>query len=316
VNETNAGVHGCYTHQLLIHDTDDALVAGTAAFVELGLSCGGRVLVHSCEDRVALLRAALGTHRRLDYGFDRDLYVSPMSTLFKYERELARGPHASGLWVTGTVPFGSDHSAHPAWTRYESLVNEVLGPYPFHALCTYDTRALPAAVVGAARATHPCISNGVRQDDNPGYMQPVDFMTDPRAGSPSPPTSPPLAVITVNHTRDLRLARHLIAEVADAASVVDRDNIEGFVTAVNEVLANGLRHGRPPVELKVWVDTAQLTCLVTDNGPGIANPLTGYRSPGASVDSSRGLWLARQLCDELIIRNTDDGRCSVLMTIA
>ena len=313
MNEANAIAHGCYSHDLLIHDTDEELVACTVAFVEQGLSSGGQVLVHSSEDRVAMLRAAVGTHPRLDYGLDAELYLAPMSTLFDYERSVAR---ASGeLWVTGTVPFGPDHDAHPAWTRYESLVNEVLGQYPFHALCTYDTRALPASTVAAARATHPCIVDGAERSENPGYVLPRNFLTDPRAATPCAPASPPYASITLHHPHDLRLARHIVTEVADAASVVDRDRIDGFVTAVHEVLANGLEHGRPPVELSMWADTARLTCLVVDNGPGIANPLTGYRHPEPTLVDGRGLWLARQLCDELVIHNSDTGRCNVLMTI-
>lgn len=313
MNETKVIVGGCYSHDLLIHDDDHELVAGTRAFVQQGLSAGGQVLVHSSEERVALLRAAVGTHPRLEYGLDHDLYLAPMSTLFDYERTVARSSEGE-LWVTGTVPFGPDPSAHPAWTRYESLVNEVLGRYAFHALCTYDTRALPAGTVAAARATHPCISNGVDRVDNPGYVSPAEFLTDPRAASPCPPASPPYAFVTLHHIHDLRLARHLIAEAADAASVIDRASIDGFVIAVHEVLNNGLNHGRPPVTLTMWVDTAKLTCLIVDDGPGIANPLTGYRHPDPALEHGRGLWLARQLCDELIIRNSDTGGCAVLMT--
>src|SRR4051812_34871068 len=65
---------GRYSHDLLLHDCDDDLVASTRAFVELGLASGGQVLVHSSQERVAMLREALGSHPRLDYGLDRDLY--------------------------------------------------------------------------------------------------------------------------------------------------------------------------------------------------------------------------------------------------
>ena len=130
---------GHYSHDLLLHDRDQDLADATRAFVDRGLSSGGQVLVHSSEERVAMLREAVGSHPRLDYGLDTDLYQSPSSTLFAYARRLDAEPNE--MWVTGTVPLGDDPAGHAAWTRYESLVNAVLAPYAFHALCTYDTRS-------------------------------------------------------------------------------------------------------------------------------------------------------------------------------
>jgi hypothetical protein len=305
---------GCYSHDLLIHDNDQQLVDGSVAFVEQGLSSGGQVLVHSCAERVAMLRSVLGTHPRLQYGLDDDLYLSPMTTLFDYARVVARSQGTGELWVTGTVPFGPDRAVHPSWTRYESLVNEVLGRYAFHALCTYDTRTLPAATVEAARATHPCTSNGTDRAASADYVDPAAFLTDPRAASPCVPTSPPAAGMTLHDTEDLRSARHLIARLATAATAVSRDTLDSFIGAVNEALVNGLQHGRPPVEVTIWVDLATVTCVVVDAGSGIDNPLSGYRRP--DDQGFTGLWLARQSCENLIIRNPESGGCSVLVTTA
>lgn len=311
-NEHNPIVRGSYSHDLLIHESDRELVAGTVAFVEQGLASGGQVLVHSSKERVSLLRAALGTHPRLEYGLDSDLYLSPMTTLFGYERTVAQSQGGGDLWVTGTVPFGPDPLAHPAWTRYESLVNEVLGRYAFHALCTYDTRALPVSTIAAARATHPCLSNGESRVESPYYVDPAAFLVDPRAASPRAPSSAPTASKIIRTARDLQPARHLVARIGIEASAVSRDEIDGFVVAVNEVMENGLQHGRPPVRLSIWVDPSTLTCLVSDSGPGIRDPLAGYRHP--DLDDSKGLWVARQFCDELMIRNSALGGCSVLMS--
>lgn len=296
---------GSYTHDLLIHDTDAQLVSATVAFVERGLDSGGRVLVHSSAERVALLRAAVGTHPRLEYALDKDIYLSPMSTLFGYERRIAERNDPEDLWVAGTVPFGADEAAHAAWTRYESLVNEALGSYPFHALCTYDTRTLPAATVAAALATHPCVSDGAVRVDSPDYVAPGNFLSDPRAQAPEPPGAEPVATTVVQSDRDLSAARRLVAEVGCAATVVDPDTVGGFVVAVNEVLDNGLRHGSPPVDLTLWADTTRLSCLVIDRGPGVANPLIGYRYP--ELGRPAGLWVARQFCEELVIRSSGSG---------
>lgn len=302
-----------YSHDLLLHDSDEDLVAATRAFVELGLASGGQVLVHSSEERVDLLRAALGSHPRLDYGLDRDLYLSPTSTLFAYERKLAADP--TEMWVTGTVPLGDDPAGHAAWTRYESLVNEVLSPYAFHALCTYDTRTLPASTVAAARAAHPGLSiNGDCSRDSADYLEPAAFLTDPLAGVPAPTDAPPSVVQTLCSLEDLSRVRHLMTYAAESAGAVSRDTVDGFVTASNEILVNALTHGAPPVTLLMWVDLAKLTCRISDAGPGIANTLTGYRYP--QEVGPKGLWVARQLCEDLILSNGRGGGCSVLLATA
>ena len=58
---------------------------------------------------------------------------------------------------------------------------------------------------------------------------------------------------------------------------------------------------------------ASLTCLVEDSGPGRLDPMTGYRHP-AETDFT-GLWVARQLVDDLMIGSSPSGGCSVLLTV-
>jgi anti-sigma regulatory factor (Ser/Thr protein kinase) len=309
---TSAGLiaSGRYSHDLLLHDSDDDLVAATRAFVELGLASGGQVLVHSSEERVGLLRESVGTHPRLDYALDVDLYQSPSRTLFAYERRLAADP--TEMWVTGTVPLGDDSGGHAAWTRYESLVNEVLAPYAFHALCTYDTRTLPASTVAAARATHPGLSaGGDRTVSCAEYLDPAAFLTDPLAGVPDVPLTPPSVAATLHNLYDLRPVRHLLARAAESAVEVSRDSVEGFVTGSHEILVNALRHGRPPVELLMWVDGSKLVCRITDAGPGIEDTLFGYHHADASGPA--GLMVARQLCEDVIVSNPRGGGCSVFL---
>ncbi len=232
---------GLYTHDLLLHDNDDELIEGTRAFVEQGLAAGGHVLVHSTAARVALLREALPSHPRLEYGLDSDLYLTPSSTLFAYQRKLAEDPGPTDLWVTGTVPLGEDPTGHPAWARYEALVNEVLGPYAFHGLCTYDTGALPESTIAAAKATHPCVSTGADRATSPEYQDPADFLNDPLAGVPVPPDLRPAVAMTLQRFEHLTYARKLVRQSALSSSAVARDAIDGFVTAA----ARGSRQRTP-----------------------------------------------------------------------
>lgn len=311
MTDTGPIPRGHYTHDLLLHDTDDQLIEGTRAFVEQGLASGGRVLVHSTPARVALLRKALPSHPHLEYGLDSDLYLTPLSTLFAYQRKLAEDPEPTDYWVTGTVPFGEDATGHPAWSRYESLVNEALGPYAFHGLCTYDTGALPESTIAAAKATHPCVSTGVERATSPDYQDPADFLNDPLAAVPATPDLRPAVAMTLQRLEHLTHARRLVRRSALSSSAVARDAIDGFVTAVNEILVNSLQHGGAPVRMVLWVEPARLTCQVIDHGPGIGDPLAGYRYPES--DAAKGLWVARQLCEDIFVANLPDRGCSVVL---
>jgi anti-sigma regulatory factor (Ser/Thr protein kinase) len=304
---------GEYTHDMLVHDgADEQYVEGATTFVQRGLESGGQVLVHGSPERVDLLRATLGTHERLDYGLDADLYQSPMSTLFAYQRTMATAREPLELWAFGSVLFGPDASGHEAWVRYEAAVNEALRPYVFHGLCTYDALALPADTIAAARVTHPVVGAGAARATSLEYQSPEEYLAHGGVGVPAAPAGPPRTVAALRSVDDLREARLLLHETAVSSTALATSVIDEFAGAVNEVLTNALLHGRAPVRLWVWADSSSLTCEVTDTGPGPDNPLAGYRYP--APDGPRGLWTARQLCGGLYIGTNADGGCSVMLT--
>lgn len=305
-------LHSKYQHGLLVHDSDEELVEATRAFVAEGLASDAEVLVHGTRDRVALLRDVLGSHPRLEYGFDEELYLEPTRTLFTYQRRLAERREQTEFWVTGTVPLGHDPAARAAWARYESAVDEALAAYPFRALCTYDTRLRPAEVIAAARATHSVMGFDLTSRVSPEYLAPAAFLADPLAHVPSPPASPPCGSTTVGDLHDLAWLRHQLTADARSGSAVSSQMIEQFLIAVHEVAANGLFHGAPPVRITLWTDVASLTCLVEDSGPGHLDPMTGFRYP--EDWEPMGLWVARQMVDDLFIGDSATGGCSVLLS--
>lgn len=303
--------HTHYSHGLLVHDTDDELIGATRAFVRQGLESGGQVLVHGTRDRVGFMHRVLEDHPRLEYGFDEELYLEPSKTLFAYQRRLAERPERSEFWVTGTVPLGRDAGGQAAWNRYESAVDEALGPYPFRALCTYDTRTRPPSVIAAARATHSTVNVGLQSRTSPEYVAPRAFLTDPLAQVPASPTTAPTSTITVAGLHDLRWARHELKAAARSHSAVPSPTVEQLLIAVHEVVVNGLVHGGAPVHITLWPEVARLTCLVQDSGQGSVNPMTGFRHPDES--QPMGLWVARQSVDDLFIGQSATGGCSVLL---
>jgi anti-sigma regulatory factor (Ser/Thr protein kinase) len=85
--------------------------------------------------------------------------------------------------------------------------------------------------------------------------------------------------------------------------------VEDFLLAVDETASNAIRHGAPPVGLRLWTSADRLVCTVTDAGPGPDDPFAGY-GPAHGDDLSRGgmgVWLARQLCDHVDISSGPDG---------
>lgn len=301
-----------YSHSLLVHDSDDELVEGTRAFVEEGLASCGHVLVHGTTKRVGFLRDVLGFPYGLEYGYDEELYQAPTRTLFEYQRRLAEAPEGTDFWVTGTVPLGQDAKERAGWARYESAVNAALSSFSFRALCTYDARTLPESVIAAARATHPSVNTDLTSHASGEYVDPAAFLVNPMANVPDPPKSPPSMTAVVTRLDHLARARHLVKTTALQSSALPLGAVIEFVTAVNEVAANGLVHGAPPVHISLWADVATLTCQVVDAGAGIPDPLTGYHYP--EQWGPMGLWVARQMVDDMFISSPPQGGCSILLT--
>jgi anti-sigma regulatory factor (Ser/Thr protein kinase) len=88
-----------------------------------------------------------------------------------------------------------------------------------------------------------------------------------------------------------------------------RERVEEVVLAVHEVVANGWRHGKPPVSVRVWFPRGRVVCTVTDQGVGFEDPFAGYvQGARAELSDGRfGLWLARHFCDEVATSRTGEG---------
>jgi anti-sigma regulatory factor (Ser/Thr protein kinase) len=95
-------------------------------------------------------------------------------------------------------------------------------------------------------------------------------------------------------------ARRAVGALARRTSLSElaRDSLLG---AVSEVVTNARDHGRGQVCLEAWSEPHGLVVTVTDGGSGPTDPDAGgrplERHPG---EGGIGLWLARQLCDELV----------------
>jgi anti-sigma regulatory factor (Ser/Thr protein kinase) len=100
------------------------------------------------------------------------------------------------------------------------------------------------------------------------------------------------------------LRRFLGVWAADES--LDAGASEELVLAVNELASNSIRHGGGRGTLRAWRDARTLLCEVHDAGH-IADPCVGSRRPAPDSAGGRGLWLVKQLCDNVLIRSSPAG---------
>lgn len=210
------------------------------------------------------------------------------------------------MWILGEVGFGADGRALNEWRRYEALLDYALSPFPLSSLCGYDSAALSDAVLVTGELTHPFLRTNGRQTRNHAHVDPAELMrlADARDAL-VPMVEPALTILEVLDFSEVhRELRTLLA-----SDGMGRERVDDAVMAVHEVATIGLRHGEPPVTVRVWCGPGRVVCTVTDRGRGFDDPFTGYlRGGGDDLPEGRfGLWLARQLCDEVVTSRTPEG---------
>ncbi|MBF9129985.1 ATP-binding protein [Plantactinospora sp. S1510] len=101
--------------------------------------------------------------------------------------------------------------------------------------------------------------------------------------------------------------RHTVASHAQAAGLTGT-RLDDFVLAVNELITNAVRHGGGQGWLRLWRTDGTLYCRVSDTGAGIDSDRLGdRRRPAPEVAGGWGLWLARELSDEMLVRSGPEG---------
>jgi anti-sigma regulatory factor (Ser/Thr protein kinase) len=306
------------THRTLIGGSDVGLVDGTVAFVCAGLDAGEPVVLVLTDPTAALLRPPLAGQPDVQWADWADVYGNGPAAAVTAVRRLGERYRSASRPLVRVVlePFaGPDQDTWREWLRYDAVLDhqlhegQLLGDEPLVVLCLCDTRRVPAALVAGARATHPLLQVDGRDAPNPEHIDPAEFLTS----MPVPPepleSTPPL--VNAESVRDLRgLRRDLVAQATAAGLPAGSGPaLEDFLLAVDEMTTNALRHGRPPVDLRLWADEQRLVCTVTDRGAGLQDPFIGY-GPAHGDDLSlggMGLWLARQLCDHVDITLTPEG---------
>jgi len=285
------------------------MLAAALPFLDAGLQAGDLVALTCPPETVSLIADALGERAREVESEPRISLLGSRApdalTMCHRYLERAVGSRSGRLRVLAEVDFGDDPADWREGQRYESVTNRLLDG-AVSALCVYDRRRLPAAVVESAAATHPRVVHGATWSASAGFLDPGVYV--PSLPLPRFPVEDGDPVFDVENAPSLAGLRHQLGAVL-AVLVPDRDQQEDLHLAAAEIAANAFRHGVRPVSARVWADGDRVVCVISDRGSSYTDPLSGF-IPAHGPDLSKGgmgLWLARKLWDHVDVLPTETG---------
>jgi anti-sigma regulatory factor (Ser/Thr protein kinase) len=286
-------------HDAIFYDNECVFANAAASFVREGIARNEIVMVNTGTNPVtSLLRAMFQGEDQVVFA-EQPVYNTPAIAIDGYRRTMQQGLAAGvvGYRAMGFIDF--DHTDLPwqEWLRYEAAVNRVFADFPFQTLCPYDTTAVAGETVDAMVRAHSGLVGPHGRRDNERYVDPAELVLAEGLRTPAHPlqeTTPRMVLKPGDDLTELRMEVY----AATMFTALPSRKVDDLVAAVGEVVSNAHRYGDEPVCLKLWAADATVVCVVTDTGPGIADPLVGYARP-TDPSGGLGLWAARQLVDVL-----------------
>jgi anti-sigma regulatory factor (Ser/Thr protein kinase) len=306
-----AGQGTTLIHRALVYSGEPEFLAVAVPYLRGGLAAGDAVLVAAPVPRLELVRRALGADADQALFVDvAQWYRHPVRTIAAYDGFLrARAPRrvralAELEWAARS-PLETRE-----WIRYEAIVNAVFDASGASALCAYDRTAAPPGVVAAARRTHPELVEDSRPRPSPGYTEPSRLSAElDRA-----PLRPPAIFDSIPiESADLREVRGFVAACAARHGLAGAA-LGGLLVAVTELATNAVKHGVPPMAVRMWAEDGDLICEVADRGYWHPSAMLGYVPPETAAGGGFGLWGVRMLSDIVQVQAGWDGTVVRLRT--
>lgn len=293
-------------HKAFLYRGIDDFLSVTVPYLQSGLEKDQAVIAVVREPNLTALKDVLPARDTpIQYFDSAEFYRHPVHTLRDYQTVVKQSRPRSLCALAEPVWDGWDERQTLEWIRYESLINVVFGSSGARALCPYDTTTLPPRIVAEARRTHPLLlAPGHHDGPSPEYVDPETFGSGCDRGLRF--DRPRDAEYLPIEGDDLHALRTFIGERADKHGLAQQP-ARNLVTAANEVAANALQHGTPPIGLWTWQDGGDLVCEIGDHGFWRPGPLTGFIPPDTALQPGFGLWTVRLLVDLMELRAGWDG---------
>ena len=297
--------HVGHFHEAGFYGSDAEFAALIVPFVEEGVAAGEPVIIGYDDRKAGLLRSWLADPSAVEFIADRSLYATPAGAIATYRRlfEFHTAMGARQIRIAGDVPHPGNGGRFEGWDRYEWAVNTVWQDFPVWGLCLYDTSTAPQRVLDIVERTHPRLVSPSGQRRASEHYQGAQVFE----GLPPPPdpleASSPIATLTDRPAAD---TRHALARIG--RSRVNNTTLTDLIIGASEAVSNALRHGQPPVTVRIWATPDRIVVSVHDTGPGPADPLAGL-VPAAhgTAEPGMGLWVMHQLDVETALIHTGDG---------
>jgi anti-sigma regulatory factor (Ser/Thr protein kinase) len=299
--------HDGYRHEAFLWKGEDEFLAGTLPFVLDGLRRAQPVMVAVIQQRIDLLRAALGRDAaaRVQFVDMAEIGRNPARIIPAW-RAFIEEHGAGGRPVRGIgepIWAGRRAAEVTECQMHEALLNLAVEPHvPLWLLCPYDVAALAPDVVTEAHRSHPVLVDV--EDYRGSRLYGGSHHVDTVFGSDLPELAAPAWRRTFA-SADLGAVREDVVGHARQAGV-PAERTADLALALHEVAANSVEHGHGEGRLRIWREDDALVCEIRDVGR-IGDPLVGRTLPAWDDEGGRGLWLANQLCDLVQVRSGDAG---------
>ena len=304
-----AGAASGFRHDAVPYRGTKGFLERVGAFIDDALGNEEPILVVVSQEKISLLRDALGEHAR-------DVRFADMSSV---GRNPARIIPAWADFVEEHASSGRPFRGvgEPIWAertpdelieceRHEALLNVAFDDGPAWWLaCPYDVESLAPRVVEEAARNHPGILDLHRRYQSASYPGSRSLAEPFDAPLPPPPAGVDTVAFDESVESDISLVdvRRFVASVASTLGLAS-DRIDDLVLAVAEACANTVAHGSGVGVVRLWRASSSIVCEVEGSGR-IEDPLVGRRRPRYG-SSGYGVWIIHQLCDLVQIRSFSD----------
>ncbi|PZG01545.1 anti-sigma factor RsbA family regulatory protein [Micromonospora deserti] len=301
-----AAHHQGYFHEAVRYASDEELLAVAVPFLLGGVAAGEPTFVALGERTGGLVRAALPANRGVEFLPGDDVYARPAAAIRSYRQLLADqvAAGAGQIRIIGEVPPVALGPTWDWWARYESAINHAYDDFPLWSMCAYDSRTTPAAMLADVARTHPRFATpDGRHVPSETWTPPASYLRENRPVAPDPLQATPPAVELTEPTA----ARARTAVYDADRGQLPADDVADLVVAVSETVTNALRHGAPPVRLRLWSGDDRIIVTVSDGGDGPRDPFAGLLPANGTAPGGLGLWITYQSCNHVTLHCGADG---------